>query len=948
MRLPHLFHLAHLAQLVFVFILRSCLVESVLVYTIFEEQMKGTFVGDIVGDSIRLENYTLPSSASQLQFTILPGIHSNYFSVAETTGFLETREEIDREDVCAQASVCALDLEVALVKPVVNFHVFEIRITLNDVNDHTPTFDKDKVTISILESVSIGSDVILPPAKDLDVGIYSVQSYSLTWLDQSDPVFDLHVRINSEGKTTPYLILVRGLDREARSKYQFQMVAHDGGNPQNSGILQVEVNVLDVNDNSPTFDSSSYNITILENLEVSTIIGKVKATDKDEGPNGKVSYRFGALTKDLYGNIFQVHSTTGELSKIKNLGSGRKDVYNLLVVAEDQGVEPRSATANVYINIENVNSFAPEITVHSVSSSGLPEVMEGLDSGEFVAYVHVQDRDKGVNGEITCSVQGSNFTLREVHAKTFKLSTAVRFDREEASVQTVELECKDKAEPPKVARQLVEIAIMDRNDNQPQFTRTSYEVSVAENNDIGQVLLTVSASDADMGTNADIRFSIAQPEGKKLVKIDAQSGAIEAVGTFDYEERTIVQFVVIATAEGTPKLSSTASVTIRVLNRNDCTPTFSQQSFSFGIFENMPKVSEVGRISAVDCDVAPFNELAYEIRSTSDSNVDDTFALDRQNGSITTRAILDREATSVFYLTVLVIDVHDKSLVSTASVTIYVADRNDNAPVITYPKEGNDTVQVSSYAPVGFIVAKIQAYDLDISSNAALVYNITSHDKATPFDVDTNNGAIYLTESLRSVKAHNYRMLAVVTDRGQPSLSAVAVLNVQLNSSLAFAISQSLVSPDLVAGRRFDFGFNQKMIIILGATTGTLVLLLLIAIVIVRCRLTRKSRNWHGVDFNQHESASLCADPHADKSARPQISRHANATEINGGSSVSSGGKRFLSNLSPDRMWDNYNEVSERECTVYGYLFGAFRRTLGSFVLKWDVRQSGTAKNFAL
>jgi len=70
------------------------------------------------------------------------------------------------------------------------------------------------------------------------------------------------------------------------------------------------------------------------------------------------------------------------------------------------------------------------------------------------------------------------------------------------------------------------------------------------------------------------------------------------------------------------------------------------------------------------------------------------FAVDQSTGRITTMTTLDREQTPLYHLIALAIDSRNTSMSATANVTIYVADKNDNKPVIAFPSASNYTVQV--------------------------------------------------------------------------------------------------------------------------------------------------------------------------------------------------------------------------------------------------------------
>jgi len=676
-----------------------------LTYNISEKKAYGFIVGDIASDLLASGNFTLPPAVGGPRFSILAGPHKSLFNINETSGLLSIAALIDREVVCAgQYDSCELDLEMAVFQPVDNFQPFHTKIIVTDLNDHAPTFDRDKSIVFITEMAQPGlASYPLPPAKDPDARPFSVQRYFL--LPSNESVFRVGVSISDDGVLTPSLVLVDSIDRETKPFYNLTLVAYDGGSPPQSGRLSVDVVVLDANDNSPRFESSSYNVSIQEDARPMTVLTQVSAVDVDDGLNGLVTYRLGSTTKDLYGKLFHIDNTTGKLHLTNSLPNDYKGVYNLVVVAEDGGLEPRSERAKVFVNVEDINTHSPNITVTPMSKSGKLEVAENLPPGAFVGYVYAQDEDRGVNGEVTCVALSAKFSLQLVYTKTYKLLTTETFDREKTPVQIVKVRCYDLGSPSTTSFLQAEVRIVDENDNVPQFSRAVYEVSVLENSAIGLSLLALSASDNDAGENAAVVFEVGHQEtgnyhhlaAGPYLTIEPESGIVRIGSLLDYEEAAQISVVVLARDKGkSTSLSSSATVLVRILNENDCVPKFMQPSFSFGISENMPPRSDVGTVSAIDSDLPPYNHFVYRLQATPLDSLTTTppFEIDADSGRLTTTSPLDRERRSIHYFEVFAVDSQNSTLVSTASVTVYIADKNDNPPVIAFPREGNDTVQV--------------------------------------------------------------------------------------------------------------------------------------------------------------------------------------------------------------------------------------------------------------
>jgi len=150
---------------------------------------------------------------------------------------------------------------------------------------------------------------------------------------------------------------------------------------------------------------------------------------------------------------------------------------------------------------------------------------------------------------------------------------------------------------------------------------------------------------------------------------------------------------VIAVDGGQPRRSATATVTLNIVDVNDNPPRFTQSTYTFGIFENQPAGTEVGLLVAVDADDAPpHNRVVYRV--VSETPPIGAFFVDRRSGRLVTTRVLDRERTAIHRLVVAATDVGTPPLWATANVAVFVADLNDNIPVIIFPRPGNSTVRV--------------------------------------------------------------------------------------------------------------------------------------------------------------------------------------------------------------------------------------------------------------
>ena len=185
------------------------------------------------------------------------------------------------------------------------------------------------------------------------------------------------------------------------------VVAYDGGNPPTNGSLAVTIVVTDANDNTPTFEYSSYEVEVIENVPVGSIVARVTAYDLDENLNGFVQYSLGHNSKTLYGGVFEVDSNTGDVVVKGEVDYEKAKVMRLLIQASDSGVEPLSSEASVIINVNDTNDNRPMIIVNSLvaSNASSAKIEENQQVATFLCHVIVSDADSGAAGWTVCAIE---------------------------------------------------------------------------------------------------------------------------------------------------------------------------------------------------------------------------------------------------------------------------------------------------------------------------------------------------------------------------------------------------------------------------------------------------------------------------------------------------------------------------------------------------------------
>ncbi|NXX67895.1 PCDGA protein, partial [Spizella passerina] len=326
----------------------------------------------------------------------------------------------------------------------------------------------------------------------------------------------------------------------------------------------------------------------------------VTATDSDEGPNGQVNYLFKKITKKA-SQIFQLDGDTGAITLLRSLDFEEGDIYNLEVQAHDGG--DLSDTAKVIVTVTDVNDNAPELTV----SSALTEISEDAPEGTVVALLHVQDRDSGAKGEVRCSLDKDiPFRLEKSYKDYYRVVTARELDREQVSEYNVTVRAADGGSPSLQSSAVLALRVLDVNDNAPVFAEERYSARLAENNAAGALVLTVRATDADWGQNARVRYRLAEGRVRgaplsSYVSVQAETGALYALRSLDYEQLRELQLCVRAEDGGAPALSSNVSVRLQIVDENDNAPQVlypPPAAAAWSGVELAPRRSEAGALPA--------------------------------------------------------------------------------------------------------------------------------------------------------------------------------------------------------------------------------------------------------------------------------------------------------------------------------------------------------------
>lgn len=617
----------------------------------------------------------------------------------------------------------------------------------------SPQFQLPNYQVSVPENEPAGTRVITLKATDPDDGEAGKLEYSMEALFDSRSTEFFQIDSQTGSITTS-----KSLDREVKDTHVFKVIVTDNGSPKRSATSYLTVTVSDTNDHSPVFEQTEYRVSIRENVEVGFEVMTIRATDGDAPSNANMIYKI--VNGEGVNAVFGIDTRNGLVRIRERPDRETRAQYQLIVEANDQGKDPapRTATATVHISVEDENDNYPQFS----EKRYVVQVPENVAVNTKVIQVEATDRDEGNNAKVHYSIISGNIKGQfYIHSPTGVIDVINPLDYEMIREYNLRIKAQDGGRPPLInGTGMVVVQVVDMNDNAPMFVSTPFQATVLENVAIGYSVIHIQAVDSDSGENTRLEYRLTDTTPGFPFTINNSTGWITVSDELDRETMDFYTFGVEARDHGIPVMSSSASVSITVLDVNDNVPTFTEKVYSLKINEDAVVGTSVLTVTAVDRDVN--SVVTYQISS---GNTRNRFAITSQSGGglITLALPLDYKQERQYVLT---ITASDGTLYDTAQVFINVTDANTHRPVF---QSANYQVMLSEEKPVGSTVVVISATDEDTGENARITY--VMEDNVPQFKIDPDTGAITTQVEIDYEDQASYTLAIIARDNGIPQKS---------------------------------------------------------------------------------------------------------------------------------------------------------------------------------
>ena len=619
--------------------------------------------------------------------------------------------------------------------------------------------------MGVSEQYGADYEVVHMQCNDSDSGLNGEVTYSI-------------VAGNQEGKfqinaTSGQVALASVLDYDNNNTqlYNLTIECQEVEPPRGMAQTSLLVSVESVNEYRPD-PGADYRATVSENTLPGTSILQVTGRDRDSGLAGKLTYFINDNTRYCPESIIYIDQVTGViyLNAPLDYESGLTLIY-CTILAQDSEQPLRSNSADLRITVTDANDVAPVCDPPIFSAS----IQENSPVGNEVLTLTCSDADSSV----------LNYSILEDYVP-FQISSSGALtvndslDYETNTFHTIPIEVSDGEF---YFNTTVFVNVLGINEHTPVFSQTTYACSVNENEAIGSLMCTVSASDDDSGLDGTLNYQILTSTPSDSFVVNQDSGEVYLAASIDYESMQSFSLTIETYDLGEPSLTASAFITVSIVDLNDNHPHMDSFAF-FEVSETAVLGEGIAMLNCTDADTGINGQVTYQLNSIIKVGADGSeslltsnpFTLESLTGALTVNTNLDYETDRLYKLSVVCRDNGSPSLATFSMVTITLQPENEQTPSFIQPAY---SVDISENTTIGSSFLMVLASDGDAGIQGDIFYSIQTSD-SLPFAVNPNTGVISLVASLDCLQNLTYMLVVIARDGGSPPLQSQASVQVNI------------------------------------------------------------------------------------------------------------------------------------------------------------------------
>ncbi|XP_036450608.1 protocadherin gamma-C5-like [Colossoma macropomum] len=703
-------------------------------------------------------------------------------------------------------------------------------------------------------------------------------------------------------------------------------------------LYRVEIEIQDINDNSPVFQNNEKVLNIAESTVPGARFRLEAAQDPDVGSNSLQTYTLSKnehFTLDM--KLAKDGSQVPELVLEKPLDREKQSTISLMLTALDGGKPARSGTAEITVFVLDINDNSPVFEKAQYDT----KLAENTSPGVVVVTVKAVDPDEGLNNEISYSFGPHTpdlvHNLFSVDSVTGEVKVKNKIDFETDNSFDFDIVARDKGTPPMEGLCSLHLDILDMNDNAPEIVLKSLPSPVREDAPVGTVVALISAKDLDTGDNGKVSLTLLPGVPFSLKPSISNHYTLITDQKLDRESHSVYNVVIVAADSGSPQLTSKQEILVSVLDVNDNPPVFTQPFYTVYVKENSAAGSILCSVSASDPDQGENAKVSYSVLDSRvlDTPVSSYIYINSDNGSIYSMHSFDYEKMKVFQIQVQAKDHGSPSLSSNATVHVFILDQNDNAPAVIYPSAVMGSVshqRMPRSAKAGHLVTKVTAVDADSGHNAWISYRLAEATDASLFSVNLHTGEVRTKRSVSEQDDSSQRLLIEIKDNGEPVQSTTVTVDVLIEDGFHEPISDYRKKSTEISKKSGKI----TLYLIISLASVSLLCLMTFFILLVKC--ARGSRGSSSCCIRRSESGYK--NPNRNLQIQLNTDGPIKYVEVLGGDMMSQS-QSFGSYLSPMSEFSDFTLVKPSSTTDFTDTLNVLDASLPDSTWKFESQQVG-------